>query len=207
MASRWIGLADADGNGNISRQEAQSFTNFLLGGFFFRADTDGSGVVTPEEGRAARTEFMNQHPGVATLLSQARTATGQSPFKALANILDVEYGKPLSADDARQAARAALDDLFRVTDGDRDGTITPAEARAASWQGARALEQQAFRAGDTNNDGKLTLEEFQGAVNQTAKFAFDAADANDNRQLTEEEAAVAMGSVVRRLGIPEARQN
>lgn len=47
----------------------------------------------------------------------------------------------------------------------------------------------------------------EGAVNQTAKFAFDAADANDNRQLTEEEAAVAMGSVVRRLGIPEARQN
>jgi hypothetical protein len=53
-----------------------------------------------------------------------------------------------------------------------------------------------------NNDGKLDLAEFQSSVGTTAKLALDASDANDNGSLTEEEAAVALGDVVRRLGIP-----
>jgi Ca2+-binding EF-hand superfamily protein len=202
MVSRWIELADADGNGQISKTEGRAFTNFVIGGFFFRADTDGSGVVEPEEGRAARSELVAQYPALATLLSQARAVTGESPFKALADMIGVDYGKPLTADDARQAARGAMDDLFKVVDDDSDGTITPAEARAASWEAVRALGQRAFRSGDENNDGKLDLAEFQAAVDATAKLAFEAGDANDNGSLTEQEAGVALGGVVRRLGIP-----
>ena len=207
LVSRWIELADADGNGQISKAEARSLTNFVIGGFFFRADTDGNGVVAPEEGRAARAELVSQYPALATLLSEARSIAGKSPFKAVADLIGVEYGKPLSADDARQAARAAMYDLLEVVDDDRDGTITPAEARTASWEAARSLGQRAFRASDGNQDGKLDLAEFQAAVDRTARFAFEAGDVNDNGSLTEQEAAVALGGVARRLGIPSPPEN
>jgi hypothetical protein len=202
IVTRWIDLADADGNRQISRREAQSFTNFVIGGFFFRADADGNGVVSPDEGRAARSEFLSQYPSLAALLSQARSMTGASPFKAVADMVDVQYGKPLGADDARLAARGALDDLFRVADDDNDGTITPAEARAASWQGARALGAHMFRSADQNGDGRLDMAEFQRAVDSTTRVAFEASDLNDNGTLTQQEAAAALGGVVRRLGIP-----
>lgn len=202
MVSRWIELADADGNGQISKSEAKAFTNFVIGGFFFRADTDGDGVVGPDEGRAARRELVSQYPALATLLDQARAVAGESPFKAVADMIGIDYGKPLSADDARHAARGAMDDLFEVVDANDDSTITPAEARSASWRAVRALAERAFRAGDGNADGQLDLAEFQSAVGATAKVAFEAGDANDNGSLTEQEAAVALGGVVRRLGIP-----
>lgn len=202
MVSRWIEVADADGNGQISKTEAQAFTNFVIGGFFFRADTDGDGIVRPEEGRAARSELITQYPALATLLEQARSVAGESPFKAVADMIGVEYGKPLSADDARHAARGAMNDLFKVVDDDDDGTITPAEARAASWEAVRALGRRAFRSGDANQDGKLDKAEFQSAVGATAQVAFEAGDANDDGSLTEQEAAVALGGIVRRLGVP-----
>lgn len=128
----------------------------------------------------------------------------RGPFKAVADIIGVDYGKPPSGDDAHQAARGAMNDLLEVVDDDSDGTITPAEARAASWEAVRALGQRAFRSSDANNDGTLDLREFQAAVGTTAQFAFEAGDANDNGSLTEQEAAVALGGVVRRLGIPMA---
>lgn len=202
IVTRWLDLADADGDRQISRREAQSFTNFVIGGFFFRADADGNGIVTPEEGRSARSELVAQYPSLAALLTQARTVAGQSPFRAIAEMVDVDYGKPLSADDARQAARGALDDLFRVADDDDNGTITLAEARAASWQGARTLGAHMFRSADQNGDGRLELAEFQRAVDSTTKVAFEASDLNDNGSLTQQEAAAALGGVVRRLGIP-----
>jgi hypothetical protein len=202
MVSRWIELADADGNGQISKSEARAFTNFVIGGFFFRADTDGDGVVGPDEGRAARSELVSQYPALATLLDQARAVAGESPFEAVADMIGIDYGKPLSADDARHAARGAMDDLFEVVDANDDSTITPAEARSASWQAVRMLGERAFRAGDENADGKLDLAEFQSAVGATAQVAFEAGDANDNGSLTEQEAGVALGGVVRRLGIP-----
>lgn len=203
LVTRWLNLADADGNGSISRPEANAFTNFLIGGFFFRADADANGVVTPAEGRAARTELLQQYPGLEALLQQARTTTGQSPFKSLASALDIEYGQPLSADEARKASQSALDELFRVADNDKNATITPAEARAAAWQGARALGQQVFRSADADKDGLVAFQEFQQAVNEAAKVAFAAADANGNQQLSQEEAAVATSSMASRLGIPQ----
>lgn len=201
LVSRWVQLADADGSGSISRPEADSFTNFLLGGFFFRADTNNDNVVTPAEGRAARAELLQQYPGLDRLLEQARAASGETPFKTIATALDVEYGKPLSADEARKAAQSALGELFRLTDTNQDATITLAEARAATWAGARAVGQQVFRAVDANNDGRVALEEFQTLVSTSAQRAFDAADANGNRELSQDEAAVALGNVADRLGV------
>lgn len=206
LATRWTQLADADANGSISRTEADTFANLLVGGFFFRADSDANGAVSPQEGRAARTELLQQYPGLAPLLEHARSAAGESPFKSLANVLDVEYGQPLSADDARKAAQSALDELFRVTDTNKDSSLSQAEARAAAWQGARSLGQQVFRSVDGDKDGNLALQEFQKALNDAARLAFDAADTNNNQQLSQEEAAVATNTVIQRLGMPQPPQ-
>lgn len=202
LVTRWTELADADQNGKISREEAQSFSNFLIGGLFFRTDADGDGVVSPEEGRAARSELASRHPAVATLLSQTRALSGESPFKLLAELAAVDYGKPLSAEQAREAARDALDGLFSLVDEDRSGQITLVEARAASWRGVGALGQQVFQAVDHDGNGRLELAEFQRAVNGTAARAFEAGDSDDDGSLTREEATLALGGVAHRLGLP-----
>lgn len=200
-ASRLIEMADANGDGKVSKDEAQATTSFLVGGFFFRADADGNGVVTPDEGRQARVELMNQHPQVASLFRTVRTATGQSPFATIARLVDVEYGKPLPVAEARDAARSAVNDLYGVADTNKDGVITVAEARTAAWEGARSLGQAAFKAADGDRSGGLSPQEFQSALQASADAAFRMSDANGDGQLTEDEAAAAMGRLGRLAGV------
>lgn len=200
-ASRLVEMADINGDGRVSKEEAQSMTSFVVGGFFFRADADGNGVVTPQEGRQARVELMNQHPEIASLLRTVRTTTGQSPFATLANLVDVEYGQPLTITEARDAARGAVNDLFSVVDTNKDGMITAAEARSAAWDGARAVGRAAFQAADTDRNGTLSEEELQAAMRTAATAAFKLSDANNDGKLTEEEAAVAMSRLGRMAGL------
>jgi hypothetical protein len=200
-ASRLIEMADANGDGRVSKDEAQATTSFLVGGFFFRADADGNGVVMPEEGRQARVDFMSQHPAVASLFRTVRTATGQSPFATVARLVDVEYGKPLAIAEARDAVRTAVNDLYSVADGDKDGVITAAEARTAAWEGARSVGRAAFQAADSDRSGGLSQDELQAALRASASAAFKMSDANGDGQLTEDEAAVAMGRLGRMAGI------
>ncbi|WP_438029898.1 hypothetical protein [Sorangium sp. So ce233] len=199
--TRLLALADANEDGALSREEALSLTNILVGGFFFRADQNGDGVVTPEEGRTTRAELMSQHPAVAALFSEARRTTGQSPFATLARLFDVEYGKPLAIAEARDAARGAVEDLYRAADQDRDGILSRAEASAVVWEGARGLGRSAFQAADGDRNGRLALEEFQAALQAPAKVAFSMADTDNDGQLTEDEAARAMGHLARRVGV------
>ena len=77
-----------------------------IGGFFFRADTDGNGVVAPEEGRAARAELVSQYPALATLLSEARSIAGKSPFKAVATGEKL-YGMVIDYLPIREAAKGS----------------------------------------------------------------------------------------------------
>lgn len=200
-ASRLVELADTNGDGKVSKDEAQSLTNFVVGGFFFRADTNGDGTVTPDEGRRARSDFMQQNPEVAALFRGVRSATGKSPFATLAQIVDVDYGKPLTLTEARGAARNAVNDLYSVADADHDGVITMAEARNAAWQGTRLLGNEAFQAADTDHDGKLTPAELQDALRPAADAAFKMADTNDDGKLSEDEAAVAMHQIGRLVGV------
>ncbi|AUX29045.1 MULTISPECIES: EF-hand domain-containing protein [Sorangium] len=199
--TRLIALADANQDGALSKDEALGLTNVVVGGFFFRADENGDGVVTPEEGRKVRAEFMNQNPAAAALFQEARRTTGKSPFATLARLFDVDYGKPLPIAEARDAARAAVEDLYRAADQNRDGILSRAEASAVVWDGARALGRSAFEAADGDRNGRLTLQEFQAALQEPAKVAFAMADTNNDGQLTEEEGARAMGQLVKRLGI------
>ncbi|AUX26910.1 uncharacterized protein SOCEGT47_074800 [Sorangium cellulosum] len=200
-AERLLEMADANRDGRISKVEASGTANFLIGGFFFRADANGDGTVTPEEGREARVEFMNQRPAMASVMREVRGATGKKPLESVARMLDVGYGKPLTLAEARQAARTAVDDLFGWSDTDKDGFISVAEARAAASEGARALGQAAFKAADTDRSGGLSLQEFQNALQGSAQVAFGLSDSNNDGQLSDDEAAVALGQLAGRLGI------
>lgn len=199
--TRLIEMADVNGDGKVSRGEAQATTSFLVGGFFFRADADGNGVVTPDEGRQARAELMSQHPQVASLLRTVRTATGESPFAAVARLVDVDYGKPLTIAEARDAARGAVSDLYSVADANRDGVITVAEARTSAWEGARSLGRAAFQAADSDRSGALSRQELQAALQASANTVFRLSDTNGDDQLSEDEAAAAMGRLGRLAGV------
>lgn len=202
--SRLVDLADANEDGNISRSEAEATMNFVVGGAFFRADRNSDGKVTQEEGRELRDEVASRHPALASLLAQTRQATGQSPFKSLAQLLDVNHGQTLSIDDARKATKDALDDLFRVVDGNKDGNVSREESVKASWEGVRAIGHSVFAAADGNRDGFLTVGEFQGAIDRSVQVVFKIADANKDDKLSQDEAALAMSKVVHSLAMPEA---
>jgi hypothetical protein len=143
--SRAIALADGNADGQVSRDEAMGFANFLVGGFMFRADENSDGSVTPAEGRKAREEFVAQHPALATLLQEAREATGKNSFATLAKLLNIDTTEAVSAASARDLGRRSVDDLFAAVDSNRNGLITPDETKEASWEGARKLGQAAFR--------------------------------------------------------------
>ena len=191
-ASRLVGMADRNGDGKISKEEATTLSNFLIGGFFFRADANGDGTITPEEGREARADFVRDHPAIAGFLARTGKAIGGTPFTSLAKILDVDYGKPLTTTEARDAARAGVDDLFKTVDKDHDGFLTQPEMRTAALEGVRAAGHASFAAADTDHNGGVDLNEFQAALQQPIKVAFTMADTNKDGKLTEAEASAAM---------------
>ena len=88
-----------------------------------------------------------------------------------------------------------------MADTNKDGVITVAEARTAAWEGARSLGQAAFKAADGDRSGGLSLQEFQSALQASADAAFRMSDANGDGQLTEDEAATAMGLLGRLAGV------
>jgi Ca2+-binding EF-hand superfamily protein len=200
-ADRLVAMADVNRDGRVSKEEASNVTSFLVGGFFFRADGNGDGTITPEEGRQARVEFMNQRPELASVVREVRNNAGQNPLAVVAQMLDVEYGKPLTIAEARQATTTAVNDLYGWTDVDRDGYLTVAEARAAADQGARALGGAAFQAADTDRNGGLSYEEFEAALRGTARTAFGLADTSNNGQLSMDEAAAVIGQLSSRIGV------
>ena len=65
-------LADTNNDGQISQKEALDAGNLLVGGFFFRADANGDGTLTPEEARAARESLFQQQPLLRYVLQKAK---------------------------------------------------------------------------------------------------------------------------------------
>lgn len=195
IVSHVVAQADSNQDQRISKKEAQGWMNFLLGGLFFRADENGDGTVTPEEGRAARREFVEQNAAAAALLEHAHQieqSTGKNPLVRLAEITDIEYDQPISAKDVKESASSALSELYRIVDKDKDSLIGLEEARAASLAGARALGNQAFAAADANDDGALEVGELDSMLESSLKPAFAAADANSDGKLSEEESIRAL---------------
>lgn len=192
--------ADSNGDGRISRSEADALAKFLVGGFMYRTDTNGDGVVTPAEARNERQRLAEQHPELAALLTEVRRASGTSPFRKLADLLDVNYGKPVTTEEARGVALSLVGDVYQVADLNHDGFITQAEAEEAARRGAAALGDRMFRSADANGDGVLDEKEFQKPVDASAQVAFKLADKNDDGKLSKQEAESAFGAVIRQLG-------
>lgn len=203
-AGRLFQMADTNQDGQLSKQEAIGASNFIVGGFFFRADADADGTVTPEEARAARRELTAQMPRLGVLLQGIRGATGQSPFQGVAQMLDVDYGKPLNIREMREAVQKAVDAAFVVADGDRNANITLAEARGAVAESARTLGRLAFAASDTDKDGRLSQPEFEAAIVVPARAAFAMVDTNRSGTLSPEEAREAVLLLMNQLGAGSA---
>ena len=75
-------LADTNNDNRISQKEAIDAGNLLVGGFFFRADANGDGTVTPEEAQAAREALFNQRPLLRFLFQKSES--GHQPAGAAA---------------------------------------------------------------------------------------------------------------------------
>ncbi len=73
-------LADTNNDGQISQQEAVDAGNLLVGGFFFRADTNGDGVLSADERgkRASHFSHSNLCSSLSSSASKRRTPRGEA---------------------------------------------------------------------------------------------------------------------------------
>jgi Ca2+-binding EF-hand superfamily protein len=202
MVSRFAATADANGDGRIDKQEAYSSADFLVGGFFFRADADNDGTISPEEGRSARSELAARHPQLALAIKTMAGPDAAATTSRLAEVLGVDYGKPVNSKELREIGHQAVDQLFATADRDKNGSLTRAEAEEAGRERLRMTAQATFKAADENQDQKVVLEEFRAALERPVRQAFELADINKDGSLTTAEAADAARAVLQRLGAP-----
>ena len=207
-------LVDTNNDGQISQKEATDAANLLVGGFFFRADTDGNGVLTQEEAKAARESLLNQQPLLRFVLARVKSATPAggtpNPGMALASILDTNNDKQIQATELRQAVSTAVQGLYATADTNRDGQMSPTELNAAVVGLARAVAQATFQAADRDSNGQISRDEYNKAIIAPADMVFAILDANNDGQLSPQEAQSAERIIMaqlRNLIVPEARNS
>ena len=128
-------LADMNNDGQISQKEAIDAGNLLVGGFFFRADTNGDGVMTEQEAQQARESLFSQQPLLKFVLERAKPrdqAQGNQPQ----NVQPIASG---TANDpahvARNLAADPLQTIENLLDTNRDRKIEATELRQAVQTG------------------------------------------------------------------------
>jgi len=214
-------MADVNHDGQVSMQEAIDANNLFVGGFFFRADTDGNGIVSPEEARAVTGRYLNENPWMkyvlGTLRAQARQKNGQNsnqpnegnqanPIQGLVVLLDSNNDKQIQATELRQLVQTATQSIFAAADTNRDGQMSPSEVNAAVAGGIRSVAQASFQQADTDNNGQLSREEYDKAIFEPANVVFQIVDLNHDGQISQQEAQQierAAISQVRMLRLPE----
>jgi Ca2+-binding EF-hand superfamily protein len=216
-------LADANNDGQISQKEATDAGNGLVGGFFFRADTNGDGIVTREELRAARQELLNEKPVLRMFAQQMRAernAPGIHPVNAantapntapnagrgVLSLVDTNNDGNIQANEVRQMVQTSVQSLYAAADTNRDGQLSPAEVNAAIVGAAKSVAQAAFQKADADGNGQLSEVEFDKAITEPAHAVFQAMDLNHDGQLSPQEAQAArrlVMSQLRRLSVPE----
>ncbi|MRG96457.1 EF-hand domain-containing protein [Polyangium spumosum] len=122
---------DTDGNGRIDRSEASTQLNMLVGAIFFEADRDADGVVSAEEAQATTASM----PGLSQALGAVTGRMTGEELDALEGRIGLQWGEPITAGEAREAADRAVDELFVLMDRDEDGMISRRELH----EGVRAL--------------------------------------------------------------------
>jgi len=211
-------MADVNHDGQVSQQEAVDANNLLVGGFFFRADADGNGVVSAEEARSMSDRYLNQNPWlkyvVGTLRAQARQKDGQNNtnqgngngFQAIASLIDTNSDKQIQATELRQLVQTATQGMFAAADTNRDGQMSPSEVNAAVAGAVRAMGQAAFQQADDDHNGQLSRAEYDKAIIEPASAVFQIIDLNHDGQISQQEAQQIQGAVasqVRMFRLPE----
>ena len=200
-------LADTNNDNRISQKEAVDAGNLLAGGFFFRADTNGDGTVTPDEARAAREALFNQKPllrfifqrGEAAINEQRGANAVNQGKMTLMNVLDTNHDGNLSASELRQAVQTSVQSLFLTADRNGDGQLDPAEVNQAVMDMGRTAVQTAFNAADTDKNGAVSQAEFDKAIMNPAHVLFKIFDANNDGQISPDEMRSGMQILVQEL--------
>lgn len=204
-------LADTNNDNQISKKEAADFGNLAVGGFFFRADANGDGKISPEEARAARESLLRQKPMLRMVLERTKRegaagSAGANPLRSLADLLDANHDKQLQASEVRQTVTTTVDSLFQVADTNRDNQMSPTEINAAIIGMARSAAKSAMQAADTDRDGALSLAEFDKAITGPSHVVFQVIDTNGDGKISEAEAQAAariVYSQLKMLNVPE----
>jgi Ca2+-binding EF-hand superfamily protein len=204
---------DANNDGQISQQEAIDAANVAVGGLFFAADADGNGVLSKEEAQRARDKTLAAKPMARFLISRIKSATpppaGGSPNPAAAfmGLVDVNNDGQLQATEIRQAVQTAVQGVFAAADTNRDGQMSPVEVNAAIAGAVKAAGQASFQAADADNNNQLSRAEFDKALIDPANAIFAVLDANNDGQLSQQELQSAqrlLGQQIQRTILPEA---
>lgn len=207
-------LADTNNDNRISQKEAVDAGNLLAGGFFFRADANGDGVVTADELRAAREDLFNQRPLLRFVFERAKEETqrqgtqGQinQAKQTVMNVLDSNHDGNITAAELRQGVQNSVQTIFMMADKNGDGQLDPAEVNAAVSDAGRAAVQTAFNSADLDKNGAVSQAEFDKAIMNPAHVLFRIFDANNDGQISPDEMRSGMQILareVRSLRVPE----
>ena len=195
-------LADTNNDNRISQKEAVDAGNLLAGGFFFRADANGDGTVTPDEARSAREALFNQKPLLRFIFQKGESAINEQGGSNAVNqgkmnlmsVLDSNHDGNLSASELRQAVQTSVQSLFLTADRNGDGQLDPAEVNQAAIEMGRTAVQAAFNAADTDKNGAVSQAEFDRAIINPAHVMFKIFDANNDGQISADEMRSGMQS-------------
>ena len=192
-------MADANHDGLVSQQEAIDGNDLLVGGFFFRADADGNGVVTEAEAKAVVDKYLDQNPWLKyvaeSLQNQAQAKQKNSQdgtqavsFQGIVALVDTNNDKQIQATELRQIVQTLTQSYFAAADTNRDGQMSPSEVNAAVAGIARSIAQQTFQQADTDRNGQLSRAEYDKAIVEPANAIFQIIDLNHDGQLSLQEA-------------------
>jgi Ca2+-binding EF-hand superfamily protein len=222
-------LTDTNNDGQISQKEATDAGNLLVGGFFFRADANGDGVLSADEARQARESLFTQQPLLRFIMERAKPTdpaqanqpqVGETPNDAarvarkltadpagtIGNLLDTNHDQKLEATELRQGVQTGVQGLFLLADTNQDGQLSPYELNAAVGEVAKSVVQTTFQAADSDRNGALSQDEYDKALAEPAHAVFRILDANGDNQLSFDEiqrAEKILADQLQRLRVPD----
>jgi Ca2+-binding EF-hand superfamily protein len=205
-AEALIKLIDTNNDGQLSQKEVGDAGNFLAGGIFFRADTNGDGVLTRDEGNHARDAIFERAPLLKLLLERIKatgvqhsnqpqeTATNNDsdsvvqqfaadPVQTIGNLLDSNHNQKIEATEVHQAVQSGVQVLFSFADKNQNSELSPQELEAAVGELAKSTVQTVFQAADTDRNGSLSMVEYDRALSKPAHALFRIIDANNDNQI------------------------